>query len=153
MKIQIHDVLSLSGRDYVVEGLVSVEVAGKTSIVARAVDGTAVVWIESAAAGSSAGNAGNDRLLVLHQITDLDLSAPPPESISYHGVPYVLRLAGRATLGVSGVVPERVAGTAQMWRYRTAGDLHLQIEEENGRLFMLAGEAVHRGMIDHLPGH
>jgi hypothetical protein len=150
MKIQIRDVLSLSGRDYVVEGVVTVEVAGRTSTVARAVDGKAVLWIESPAAESS---AANDRLLVLHQITDLDLSAPPPESISYRGVPYVLRLTGRATLAVSGLVPERAAGSSQMWRYRTAGDLHLQIEEENGRLFMLAGEAVHRGMIDHLPGH
>jgi hypothetical protein len=143
MKIQIRDVLSLSGRDYVVEGLVTVEIAGKTSILARAVDGTEVVWIESAAA---------DRLLVLHEIKDLDLSAPPPESISYHGMPYLLRLAGRATLTVSGVVPERAAGSALAWHYRSAGDLHLQIEEEDGRLFMLAGQTVHRGMIDLLPG-
>ena len=144
MKIQIRDVLSLSGRDYLVEGLARVEVAGKTSIFARAVDGREVVWVESAAA---------DRLLVLHQIDDLDLAAPPPESISYHDVPYVLRLSARAKLAVSGLAPERTPGPAQIWSYRTAGDRHLQIEEQDGRLFMLAGQTVHRGMIDLLPGH
>jgi Domain of unknown function (DUF4178) len=144
MKIQIRDVLSLSGRDYLVEGLARVEVAGKTSIFARAVDGRDVLWVESAAA---------DRLLVLRQIDDLDLAAPPPESISYHDVPYVLRRSGRARLELSGLAPERTAGLAQIWYYRTAGDLHLQIEEQDGRLFMLAGQTVHRGMIDLLPGH
>ena len=89
---------------------------------------------------------------MLRTIDDLDLAAPPPESLSYHGLPYLVRRSGRATLTVSGEVPERATGVTQMWRYRTAGDRHLQIEEEGGRLLMLAGEAVHRGMIDLLPG-
>ena len=50
------------------------------------------------------------------------------------------------------VHPERAAGSADVWRYRAAGDLYLQIEEGGGRVFMLAGESVHRGMIDILPG-
>ena len=49
-------------------------------------------------------------------------------------------------------MPERAAGSADVWRYRAAGDLFLQIEEGGGRVFMLAGESVHRGMIDVLPG-
>jgi len=150
MKIHLRDVLSLSGRDYVVMGLVSVELAGQTSIVARAVDGDDVLWVESPP--RLGPDTDGDRLLVLRAIHDLDLSAPPPESISYHGVPFLLRRSGRARLTVSGEVPERVAGGAQMWRYRTAGDRHLQIEEAGGHLLMWAGEAVHRGMIDFLPG-
>jgi Domain of unknown function (DUF4178) len=162
VKIQIRDVLSTSGRDYVVEGLVSYRVAGKTTILARAVDGESVLWIEppperggdsAERVSTTAAWAASDRLLVLHQIKDLDLSVPPPESISYHGRPYVVRLTARATIAVDGSVPERDAGAAQLWRYRSAGDLTLQIEEENGRLFMLAGETVPRGMIDLLPGH
>jgi hypothetical protein len=168
MKIRIRDVLSLSGRDYVVEGLVSYQLAGKTVSFARAVDGTEVLWIESppdggsARAGTSAtsgtgtaptsGTVVTDRLLVLHEIHDLDLSVPPPESISYHGVVYVQRLAGRAMLEVSGAVPERPNGATRLWRYRSAGDLYLQIEEQDGRVLMSAGEAMHRGMIDVLPG-
>jgi hypothetical protein len=150
MKIRLHDVLSLSGRDYIVVGLISVELASQTSIVARATDGADVLWVESPP--GLGPDATPDRLLVLRTIDDLELAAPPPESISYRGFPYLLRRAGRATLTVSGEVPERAAGVTQMWRYRTAGDRHLQIEEEGGRLLMLAGEAVHRGMIDLLPG-
>jgi Domain of unknown function (DUF4178) len=150
MKIRLRDVLCLSGRDYLVVGLVSVELSGQTSTVARAVDGDDVLWVESPP--SLGPDADGDRLLVLRAIDDLDLSAPPPESISYHGLPYLLRRAGRAMLTVSGEVPERAAGDTRIWRYHTAGDRHLQIEEEGGRLLMLAGEAVHRGMIDLLPG-
>lgn len=150
MKIQLHDVLGLSGRDYVVVGLVSVQLATQTVIVARAVDGDDVLWVESPA--SPEDDRDDDRPLVLRAIDDLDLSPPPPESISYHGAPYLLRQSGRATLTVSGEVPERAAGATRMWRYRSAGDRHLQIEESAGRLLMLAGEATHRGMIDLLPG-
>ena len=160
MKLQLRDVLSLSGRDHVVEGLVSYRLAGKISIMARAVAEAEAVWIEwpadsRVAAEETARGATADRLLVLRQIRDLDLSAPPPASIRYQGVPYVLRLTGCAALAVEGAVPERVPGSVQLWRYRTAGDQILQIEEEeeeNGRLFMLSGRSVHRGMIDHLPG-
>jgi hypothetical protein len=157
MKIQLRDVLSLSGRDYVVEGLISYQMGGRTSVLARAVDGAGVIWIEPPAgdgrtAISTSAEATDDRLFVLHEIKDLDLSVPPPESVSYHGVSYVLRLTGRAMLAVKGEVPGRAPGTAQLWRYRTAGDQILQIEEEHGSLFMLAGQSVHRGMIDHLPG-
>jgi hypothetical protein len=59
---------------------------------------------------------------------------------------------GRATVEVSGQIPERISGSVQIWRYRAAGDLFLQIEEGGGRVSMLAGESVHRGMIDILPG-
>jgi hypothetical protein len=153
MKIQLHDVLSLCGRDYVIEGMIFYEIAGRTSLVARAADGEGVVWIEWPGQGAGAAAApATDRLLVLRQIRDLDLSAPPPANIDYQGVSYVQRLTGRATLEVSGAVPERAAGSAQLWRYRTAGDRVLQIEEDHGRLFMLAGQSVHRGMIDLLPG-
>ena len=153
MKIQVKDVISFAGRDYVVEGTATYHLAGKTSVLARAVDGDVVFWIESPRddAGDAVGAIG-DRLLVLREIRDLEIAVPPPESIAYHDLTYVQRLAGRATVDVSGEVPERAAGSADVWRYRAAGDLYLQIEEGAGRVFMLAGESVHRGMIDVLPG-
>ena len=94
----------------------------------------------------------DDRLLVLREIRDLEIAVPPPESISYHDLIYVQRLSGRANIEIAGRVPERAAGSADVWRFRAAGDLFLQIEEGGGRVFMLAGESVHRGMIDVLPG-
>ncbi len=123
--------------------------AGKTSVLARAVDGDAVVWVESPDDG--AGPA-SQRLLLMHGVHDLDLTVPPPECIDYHRQSYVQRLAARATIETEGATPEHATGALQVWRYRAAGDLHLQIEEAAGRVFMMAGEAVPRGMIDHLPG-
>src|SRR3569623_1349227 len=39
-----------------------------------------------------------------------------------------------------------------VWRYRAAGDLHLQIEHGPNGHVVLYGESVHKGMIDVLPG-
>jgi hypothetical protein len=146
--IHIRDVLSFSGRDYVVEGTVAYLLAGKRSVMARAVDGETTTWVEfpDQEAGPPA-----ERLLVLHEVHDLDLAMPPPESIDYHQLSYVQRLTARAVVEIDGAVPEHVAGALQVWRYRAAGDRYLQIEEGNGRLFMMAGVSTPRGMIDHLP--
>jgi len=146
--IHIRDVLSFSGRDYVVEGTVAYLLAGKRSVMARAVDGETTAWIEfpNAEAGPPA-----ERLLVLHEVRDLDLAMPPPESIDYHQLSYVQRLTARAVIEIDGDVPHHVAGALQVWRYRAAGDRYLQIEEGNGRLFMMAGVSTPRGMIEHLP--
>lgn len=149
MPIQIRDVLSFSGRDYVVEGTATYRVAGKVQVFARAQDGEIVAWFESPVDGEG---TTAERLLVLHEIRDLDLTVPPPESISYHRLTYVQRLNVRAVIDTTGNVPERNDGPVQLWRYRAAGDLTLQIEEGGGRVFMMAGETVHRGMVEHLPG-
>jgi hypothetical protein len=146
--IQIRDVLSFSGRDYLVEGTAAYRVAGKAQVFARAVDGEVVAWFESPLDGEG---ATAERLLVLHEVRDLDLTVPPPESISYHRLTYVQRMHVRAIVDTTGNVPERGDGPVQLWRFRAAGDLTLQIEEGGGRVFMLAGESVHRGMVEHLP--
>jgi len=146
MRINPKDVISFAGRDYIVEGTATYHLGGKTFVLARAVDGEVVFWIEALR------DEADDRLLVLREIRDLEIAVPPPESISYHELMYVQRLSGRASIEIAGRVPERASGSADVWRYRAAGDLFLQIEEGGGRVFMLAGESVHRGMIDVLPG-
>jgi len=147
--IHIRDVLSFSGRDYVVEGKVTFLLAGRRSVMARAVDGQTVAWVEFP---EEETHPPADRLLVLHEVRDLDVAIPPPESIEYHQLSYLQRLAARAVIEIDGAVPDHSAGPLQVWRYRAAGDRYLQIEEGHGRVFMMAGESVPRGMIDHLPG-
>ena len=146
MKIQVNDVVSYAGRDYIVEGLVSYESGGDSWQLARAVDGGTVLWVEPPHVDTE------DRLLVLREIRDLEMSAPPPSAIAYHDLTYVQRLATRVGLAIEGRVPERSSGSVMVWRYRAAGDLYLQLEEGAGRVAMLAGESVHRGMIEVLPG-
>jgi hypothetical protein len=146
MKIQVNDAVSFAGRDYIVEGVVSYDSGGDSWQLARAVDGGTVLWVEPPHVDTE------DRLLVLREIRDLEMSVPPPSAIAYHDLTYVQRLATRVTLSVEGRVPERAAGSVMLWRYRAAGDLYLQLEEGGGRVSMLAGESVHRGLIEVLPG-
>ena len=95
MSIHIRDVLSFSGRDYLVEGTVRYRLGSRTSLLARAVDGETVAWVESPEDEAPAATA---RLLVLRQVRDLDLSVPPPESIDYHRQSYVQRMVARAAI-------------------------------------------------------
>jgi hypothetical protein len=153
LKIQVRDVVSYAGRDYVVEGVVTYDAGGGTWQLARAVDGDAVLWIEPQHEDTGDVHAGqHERLLVLREIRDLEMSVPPPSAIAYHDLTYVQRLATRVQIGLSGQVPDRASGSLMVWRYRAAGDLYLQLEEGAGRVAMLAGESVHRGMIEVLPG-
>jgi hypothetical protein len=146
MKIQVRDVVSYAGRDYVVEGVLNYDAGGEHWQLARAVDGDTVLWVEPLR------NDTDDRLLVLREIRDLEMSVPPPSAISYHELAYVQRVATRVNVGVTGKVPDHASGSVMLWRYRAAGDLFLQIEEGSGRVSMLAGESVHHGMIEILPG-
>jgi hypothetical protein len=154
LKIHVRDAVSYAGRDYVVEGVVTYDAGGEAWQLARAVDGDSVLWIEPQ------HEDGVARLLVLREIDDLaidleidlKMSVPPPTAIAYHDLTYVQRLATRVKIGVAGQVPERTSGSLMVWRYRAAGDLYLQLEEGMGRVAMLAGESVHSGMIEVLPG-
>jgi hypothetical protein len=145
-KIHVRDVVSFFGRDYLVEGVIGYHVNGKRFQLARAVDGDAVLWVEPLR------DDGDDRLMVFKEVRDLEMAIPPPATILYNGATYLQRLTGKSTLEVAGSIPERSAGTVQLWRYHAAGDLALHIESSGAGTWTAAGESVHRGMIDILPG-
>ena len=46
MKLQVRDVVSYAGKDYIVEGIATYQMGGKTSQLARAADGNLMLWIE-----------------------------------------------------------------------------------------------------------
>jgi hypothetical protein len=146
MKIQVRDVVSYLGRDYLVDGVVNYHLNGKRSQLARAVDGDTVLWVEPPQDDAA------DRFLVLKEIRDLEMAIPPPENICYRDITYVQRTGGKASVDVTGSAPERAPGSVQLWRYRAAGDLFVQIESSTGGVWMAAGESVHRGMLEILPG-
>jgi hypothetical protein len=146
MKIHVKDVVSFFGRDYLVEGVVNYQVNGKKFQLARAVDGDAVLWVEPLR------DDADDRLMVFKEVRDLEMAIPPPDSIFYRQATYLQRLTGKATVEIAGGVPEHSAGTAQVWRYHAAGDMALHIESSSAGTWTAAGESVHRGMVDILPG-
>ena len=143
--IKPRDVVSYLGRDYLVEGVLRYKVNGKVFSLAKAVDEDTVLWVEPII------DAIDDRLLLMTEVHDLDVVAPPPQTISYRQSAFLPRLAGTATVDVEGAVPERPAGTFELWRYRAAGDLFLQIEARHSGTIILFGEAIHKSMVDVLP--
>jgi len=144
--INPRDILSYLGRDYVVEGVLSYQLPGHSFRLARAVDGDVVLWVELLA------DEADDRLLVMTEVQDLAIGTPPPQSIDYRKSMFVQRFAGAAKLSVAGIVAGRTESTVDVWRYRAAGDLYLQIEQGPNGHVVLYGESVHKGMIDVLPG-
>jgi Domain of unknown function (DUF4178) len=145
MKLRLRDIVSHQGRDFVVEGMVTYRLGGKVHRLARVVDGETVRWVEPAT------DDLDDRVLWLEEVTGLGIGAPPPSTVSHHGHSYLPRFSGVASVEVAGRVPDRVAGSCELWRFRAAGDLYLQVERWPDRTVILHGESVHRSMIDVLP--
>jgi hypothetical protein len=144
MKLRLRDIVSYQGKDFVVEGLLTYRLSGKVYRLARVVDGNTVRWVEPLT------DDLDDRVLMLEEIS-LDVGTPPPPTISYQGQSFLPRMSGQATVEVVGKVPDRFAGTCDLWRYRAAGDLFLQIERWPDRTVKLFGESVHKSMVDVLP--
>jgi hypothetical protein len=149
MKLRPRDVISYEGRDYIVAGVLVYKLGVQSLPLGRAVDGSGggndVLWVEPLLGDS------DDRLLVFREVRDLVVGTPPPPTISYKGNSYVPRLSGTATVTVDGAVSDRPAGPCEIWRYRAAGDVFLQVERWPHKVVTLAGESVHQDMIDVLP--
>jgi hypothetical protein len=92
-----------------------------------------------------------DRVLVLSEIEPLDIDTPPPATIYHRGESYLLKLSGEATVTVTGQVAGWSSGGCSLWRYRAAGGQFLQIERCQGQIRMLAGTAIHQGMLEVRP--
>ena len=145
MKLRLRDVISHQGTDFVVEAILTYRLAGKAHPLARAVDGEEVCWVEP-----PLGDL-DDRFLFFKDVRDLNLGTPPPATISYKGASYVPRLSGTATVEIEGAAPARAAGPCDVWRYRAAGDIYLQIEKWPSQTVALAGESVHKDMVEIYP--
>ena len=145
MKLRPRDVISYEGRDYVVEGVLTYKLGVKAYPLARAVDGADVLWVEPLMGDL------DDRLIVFKEVRDLSLSTPPPPTISHKGGSYVARFSGAATVAIEGVVPDRTAGACDVWRYRAAGDVFLQIEKWPHKTVFMSGDSVHQDMLQILP--
>lgn len=146
MKLRLQDIVSHGGRDYVVEGSITYRLGGKVYRLCRVVDGETVRWVEPLT------DETDDRILLLDEIQDLDMTTPPPATLSYRGKSYVTRLTGQATAEITGKVPDRFAGACELWRFRAAGDVFIQMEQWSDRVVALAGESVHKNMIEVFPG-
>lgn len=145
MKLRLRDVISHQGRDFTVESIFSYKMDARTFKLARAVDGADVRWVEPLT------DDLDDRILLLAEVKDLAVGTPPPATIAYKGASYVPRFSGTAAVTAEGDVAGRRGNACEVWRYRAAGDLFVHVEKWADRTIVLAGESVHKDMVQVYP--
>jgi hypothetical protein len=143
VKLHLGDIVAYQAVDHRVEGVIDYALSDRVlRLVAMVADGQAH-FLEPVVVA--------DRVVLLSDIAPLDISSPPPVTIYHHGESYLLKMSGEATVSIAGQVAGRQPGTCRLWRFRAAGGQHLQIEEWPDGIRMLAGTAIHKGMIEIRP--
>jgi hypothetical protein len=136
------DIVSYLGVDYLVEGFIDYALADRVLRLAAMVAPDQARFLEQPPSPMA------DRVLILSEVENLEISTPPPGAIYHLGESYLLRLQGSADVAISGQVDGRPAGLCSIWRFRAAGDQFLQIEAWPDRVRTLAGASVHRDMLE-----
>jgi hypothetical protein len=95
--LRVDDVLTIDGRDFLVEGMIDYDEDGHRWTGARVVDGSDVKWL---VAGIERAGWGSMRLLAQDETTQI--TGYPPEVLVIGEVRYALDKRGAATCALSG---------------------------------------------------
>ena len=152
--LRVGDVVSYSGREYLVEGAIHYDEAGHRWVAGRLVDVDAEKWL---LVGMERAGADTVRLA---EVADLDVSGYPPETMVVDSTRYNLEKRGTATakatgqtdvLGGSGLSSESVQ-RCRWWRYEGTGGKCLVIEQWGDAFRSLRGETIRISDLEMLPG-
>ena len=154
---RVDDVLTIDGKDFIVEGLINYDEDGHRWIGARVVDGGEVKWL---VAGIERTGAGSMRLLTQDEATQI--AGYPPEVLVIGEVRYALDKRGAATCTLSGDLgplgalkkdrPDGHVERARWWLYSAPGDDTLLLEQWGSDYRVLRGKKVLEGTIELIPG-
>jgi hypothetical protein len=150
--LRVGDVLTLDGRDFLVEGTIGYDEDGHRWTGARVVDGSDQRWI---IVGIERVGASPVRLLTYD--TENEVTGYPPETIVIGEQRYALDKRGTATcklagdVGTLGAGPDKVA-RCRWWLYNGAGDDTLVLEQWGNDFRTLRGKKVSPDTIDLIPG-
>jgi hypothetical protein len=145
VNLHLHDIIGYQGIDHVVEAIVDYALADRVLRLVHMIGPGRARFLEPPTSDMA------DRLLIMSEIDNLDITTPPPATIYHRGESYLVRVSGAAKVSVAGTVPNRRSGTCTLWRYHAAGDQFLQIEQWPDGVRMLAGASVHKGMLEVRP--
>jgi len=155
--LRVDDVLTIDGKDFVVEGLINYDEDGHRWIGARVVDGGEVQWL---VVGIERTGAGSLRLLTQDEATQI--AGYPPEVLVIGEVRYALDKRGAATCELSGELgplgalkkgrPDGHVERARWWLYSAPGDDTLLLEQWGSDYRLLRGKKVGEGTIELIPG-
>jgi hypothetical protein len=156
-ELHVADVLTIDGKDFIVEGVIQYDEDGHRWSGARAVDGPEVRWIVV-----GIERVGVTPVRLLTQDTETDVSGYPPEVLVVGELRYALDKRGTATSKMTGDLgslsagkKELVAGSVERcrwWLYNAAGDDTLVLEQWGGEYRVLRGKKVGADTIDLIPG-
>jgi len=154
---RVDDVLTIDGKDFIVEGLINYDEDGHRWIGARVVDGGEVKWL---VAGIERTGAGSMRLLTQDEATQI--AGYPPEVLVIGEVRYALDKRGAATCTLSGDLgplgalkkdrPDGHVERARWWLYSAPGDDTLLLEQWGADYRVLRGKKIGEGTIELIPG-
>ena len=155
--LRVDDVLTIDGRDFLVEGMINYDEDGHRWTGARVVDGSDVRWL---IVGIERAGASSMRLLAQDESTQI--AGYPPEVLVIGEVRYSLDKRGAATcalhgdLGALGALkkdrPDGHVERARWWLYSAPGDDTLLLEQWGSDYRVLRGKKVGEGTIEVIPG-
>ena len=155
--LRVDDVLTIDGKDFLVEGMIHYDEDGHRWTGARVVDGSDVKWL---VAGIERTGAGSMRLLAQDETTQI--AGYPPEVLVIGEVRYALDKRGAANCALSGELgplgalkkdrPDGHVERARWWLYSAPGDDTLLLEQWGADYRVLRGKKVGESMLELIPG-
>jgi hypothetical protein len=155
--LRVDDVLTIDGKDFIVEGMINYDEDGHRWTGARVVDGGDVHWL---IVGIERTGAGSVRLLVQDEATQI--AGYPPEVLVIGEVRYALDKRGAATCALSGDLgplgalkkdrPDGHVERARWWLYSAPGDDTLLLEQWGSDYRVLRGKKVGEATLELIPG-
>ncbi|HEY1555296.1 MAG TPA: DUF4178 domain-containing protein [Kofleriaceae bacterium] len=151
--LRVDDVVTIDGRDFLCEGLVSYDEDGHRWLGGRVVDGSDVRWL---VIGIERTGAGAMRLL--GDDTSTPITGYPPEAIVIGEHRYALDKRGTATCelrgdlaGLGGGAKDRPAAHVERcrwWLYNAPGEDTLLVEQWGEDFRVLLGKKVGEGTVE-----
>jgi hypothetical protein len=155
--LRVDDVLTIDGKDFLVEGMINYDEDGHRWTCARVADGTDVKWL---LVGIERVSGSSTRLLAQDDSTQI--AGYPPEVLVIGEVRYALDKRGAATCALHGDLgplgalkkdrPDGHVERARWWLYSAPGDDTLLLEQWGSDYRVLRGKKVVEGTIELIPG-
>jgi hypothetical protein len=155
--LRVDDVLTIDGKDFLVEGMINYDEDGHRWTGARVVDGSDVQWL---VVGIERAGAGSMRLLAQDDATQI--AGYPPEVLVIGEVRYALDKRGAATCALHGDLgplgalkkdrPDGHVERARWWLYSAPGDDTLLLEQWGSDYRVLRGKKVGESTLELIPG-
>jgi hypothetical protein len=155
--LRVDDVLTIDGKDFLVEGMINYDEDGHRWTCARVADGSDVKWL---LVGIERVGGSSTRLLAQDESTQI--AGYPPEVLVIGEVRYALDKRGAATCALHGDLgplgalkkdrPDGHVERARWWLYSAPGDDTLLLEQWGSDYRVLRGKKVVEGTIELIPG-